>query len=202
MRPAYPTVRRRLATAVAVWLTVALAGCAVGQNPAAESDPPATPPEISVVAEPTLHPGTPAPAPSDAAVLTLLGRIGSTNDGQKLRLDQRTLDGLGRIQATVFDPWIKQDVRVQGVWLADLLAFAETDAAASGVHMTALDDYEIDLTMADVRSGGILLATRNGDGSTIPINDGGPTRIVFVGEVAVGSRPELWIWSLETIDVR
>ena len=73
---------------------------------------------------------------------------------------------------------------------------------AQTIHFTALDDYQIDLSLADVRAGGILLATRTGDGGPIPIEDGGPTRIVFVGGVPAGASADQWIWNLAMIDVR
>ena len=76
------------------------------------------------------------------------------------------------------------------------------DPAAQTVHVTALDDYQVDLSIADVRAGGVLLATRDGEGRAIPLEDGGPTRIVFAANVPAGASADQWIWSLSTIDVR
>ena len=42
--------------------------------------------------------------------------------------------------------------------------------------------------MDEIKAGGILLATKTGTGEPIPIEDGGPLRIVFVGGVPVGSQ--------------
>jgi hypothetical protein len=55
----------------------------------------------------------------------------------------------------------------QGVWLADLLDAAGADDEANSLHITALDNYQVDLPFADVRGGGVLLATRTGDGGPI-----------------------------------
>lgn len=140
------------------------------------------------------------PAPADGGVLALTGRVGTTNVDGSLRLDQDALSRLGLVQATIYDPWTEAEIEVQGVWLADLLAFAQVDESVTRINLTALDDYTVDLSMADIRAGGILLATRDGNGEPIPVSEGGPTRIVFVGDVAAGTRPELWIWSLRTID--
>ena len=171
---------------------VALGGCAGSAAGA---------PEVTVVAASSLQPGTVPPAPAEP-LLAITGRIGVTNSDGALQLDAGALDRLERLKVTVFDPWIKQDIEVQGVWLADLLNLARPADGASGLHMAALDFYEVDLTMAEVGAGGILLATRTADGSGIPVAEGGPTRIVFVDGNPTGSRPELWIWSLKTIDVR
>ena len=58
------------------------------------------------------------------------------------------------------------------------------------------------LSLADVRAGGILLATGDGSGAHIPIADGGPTRIVFLKGLPAGANADQWVWSLKTIDVR
>jgi hypothetical protein len=186
---------RQVALIAAVAGLVGLSGCA-GSTGAISA------PDVTVVATPSLQPGTALPAPTEPPLLTVTGRIGTTNSAGALQLDAGTFDRLGRVEVTVFDPWIKQDIAVQGIWLADLLTVARADGGASAVHLVALDNYEVDLSMADVRAGGILLATRTADGSAIPVTQGGPTRIVFVDGNPTGSRPELWIWSLTTIDVR
>jgi hypothetical protein len=73
---------------------------------------------------------------------------------------------------------------------------------ATHAHVVALDDYAVDLSLADVRAGGIILATRAGDGSAIPIDKGGPTRIVFMDGVKAGANADQWVWSVKTIDVQ
>ena len=55
--------------------------------------------------------------------------------------------------------------------------------------------------MADVRAGGIMLASGDGEGAALPIDHGGPTRIVFMDGAQAGVNPDHWIWSLKTIDV-
>ena len=39
-------------------------------------------------------------------------------------------------------------------------------------------------------------------GESIPVEEGGPTRIVYLGGVAAGASADQWIWSLASIDVR
>lgn len=194
----------------ALLLVAALSAC--GDN--GSGDRPATPPGSApaapapaVLAVPSLSAGDPVPAPSQDPVLTLTGRIGSTNgaaanEAASLRLDPAILDRLGRVQVTVYEPWIKHDMQFQGVWLADVIRLARPDGSAQSLHLTALDNYQIDLSMSDVMAGGVLLATKTATGQQIPVDDGGPTRIVFVGGTAAGSSADQWIWSLATIDVR
>ena len=56
--------------------------------------------------------------------------------------------------------------------------------------------------MAEVGAGGIMLATAAGDGSEIPIESGGPIRIIFMDGVKAGANADQWIWSTKIIDVR
>jgi hypothetical protein len=191
---------RAAATALAVGAVVA--GCASSPSVPTESVPASVDPAPAVLQPAVLRPDQPVPAPTEAPLLTLTGRIGATNGGNALRFDETTLEQLGRVRVTVYEPWVKQTLGFQGVWLSDVLAVARADPAARTVHITALDDYQVDLTTADVRAGGILLATRDGDGNPIRVEDGGPTRIVFAGGVPSGSSADQWIWSLSTIDLR
>jgi hypothetical protein len=149
----------------------------------------------------TLRPGQPVPRPKDP-VLTVTGKISETNDGDALALGTDTLDRLGVLEVRLYEPWAKKRMSFRGVWLADLLEVAGAAPSARGVHMTALDDYEVDLTAEEIGAGGIFVATKAGDGSAIPVDEGGPTRIVFVDGVKAGKNSARWIWSLRDIDVR
>jgi hypothetical protein len=181
-----------------------LAGCGDdGTGDDAAVAPTASPSiESTPLGQPSLRPGQPIPTPGTTPVLTLTGKIGVTNAGEALHLDVATIDAVGLRQVSLYEPWVKKTASFQGVWLADLLKVAGVPQSAGVVHLTALDDYKVDLTMADVAAGGILLATKTGDGRPIPISDGGPTRIVFVGDVPSGRSADQWIWSLQTLDVQ
>jgi hypothetical protein len=183
-------------------LAVLVAGCASSAAvPTAPAPEPVDPAPV-VLQPPTLAADQLVPAPAQPPLLTVTGRIGLMNSGDALAFDAAALDQLGRVRITVYEPWVKQTMGFQGVWLADLLRVARLDPAASTVHVTALDDYQIDLTVDDVMAGGVLVATRGGDGAPIPVQDGGPTRLVFAGGVPAGASADQWIWSLRTIDVR
>jgi hypothetical protein len=181
----------RLARAVATALAVGavVAACVSSPSVPTEVAPASVDPAPAVLEPAVLRPDQPVPVPTTAPVLTLTGRIGAINGGNQLALDEATLDQLGRVRITVYEPWVKQTLNFQGVWLADLLAMARPDPAATTVHITALDDYQVDLTLADAVGGGVLLATRDGDGAPIRVEDGGPTRIVFAGGVPSGASP-------------
>jgi len=171
-------------------------GCGSAE-PAAPAPPPA-----SVVRAPDPDPSAAPAAPQGKPLLTITGRIGATNDDGALRLDRVELDRLGLLAMSVNDPWAKQRIDLQGVWLRDLVGLARPDTGATTLHVTALDDYQVDLDLADVRNQSILLASRTGDGAELPVESGGPTRVVFADDLAQRFSPDLWIWNIEKIEVR
>jgi hypothetical protein len=186
----------RLLAAIAV--AVLLAGC--GRDPG--PDPDRTAPSAPVVLrEATLRPGEAVPAPAGTPLISVTGEIGPANQGDTVALDRRTLARLSQVQLTTYEPWVKKDLSFRGVWLADVLALAGA-ASTAEVRVTALDDYAVTFTAADLRAGGILLATSDGTGADIPIEDGGPTRIVFQRGLRAGVNADQWIWSLRSIEVR
>ncbi len=179
---------------------VAVATAALGCGTAEPAAPAA--PAPSVVRAPDADPAAAPAAPQGRPLLTITGKIGATNDDGALLLDEAELDRFGLLAMTVNDPWAKQRVTLQGFWLRDLVSLARPDAAATSLHLSALDDYQVDLSLADVRDQSIFLATRAADGAALPVEEGGPTRVVFSDDLAARFSPDLWIWNIETIEVR
>lgn len=190
------TARTRIAAGLA-GVALALAGCA-GGTPTDPAAAPAGGAEPVVLRAATLRPGQPVPTPAGTRLLTVTGGITGSGPAP---LDRSLLAGLAQVQLSTYEPWVKKDLTFRGVWLADVLAVLGARAGAA-VRVTALDDYTVTLTAADLADGGILLATSDGAGAEIPVDQGGPTRIVFRTEIRAGANADQWIWSLRTIDVR
>ena len=115
-------------------------------------------------------------------------------------VDFATLDALAGKTYTVTEPFEKKQITFKGVDLWQVLRSAGVPASATSVHIVALDDYGVDLSVADLRAGGVILATQ-ADGQPIPLDHGGPTRVVFLEGVDAGANPDQWIWSLAHITV-
>jgi DMSO/TMAO reductase YedYZ molybdopterin-dependent catalytic subunit len=190
---------RRLGVVLAAVTLVLTGACGSAGSAAPE---PAPSPAPSVIRQPDLAPGTVPAAPSGRPMLTVTGRIAATNAAGTLRLDQATVDRLGELEMSVNDPWARKRVVLRGVWLRDLVALARPDASATSLHLHALDDYQVDLALADVRADPILLATRDGRGAALPVEEGGPSRVVFADDLAHRFSPDLWIWNIDTVEVR
>jgi hypothetical protein len=192
----------RLAAAAAVMSLVAACGGAAATDSVErpENSGQATFPAVQVQPA-TLRVGDGVPLTKEP-ILAIRGKISGANDGDALQLGTDTLDQFGLLQVRLYEPWAKKRMSFQGMWLADLLDVAGVDASARGVHLVALDDFQVDLTSEVIAAGGIFLATKTYDGSPIPIDQGGPTRIVFMDGVKAGASADQWIWSLKDISVR
>jgi len=177
--------------AVAALLTLA----ACGDPSAAPRSAAAT--GFATVTKASLAPGTTVPAPVGQPILTVTGGSAHANSADGLALDMATLERLRVVSATVFEPYEKKHLNFSGVEMADVLRLAGVPKTAS-VHLTALDDYQVDLTAAELAAGGLMLATRL-DGQAIPVASGGPTRLVFLDGTAAGKDGRQWIWSVARI---
>ena len=186
---------------VVVALVAALAVAACGGKE--EAAPKAAAPSAStpqVVDDGSLAAGERISAPKGEVVLTVSGDIGTANKGKELELDLASLEQMRRVRLEAAEPFLKRRVMFDGVLLSDLLAVAGVPDSASKISLTALDDYEVDFKVADVRSSQMLLATK-ADGKYMPVDKSGPIRIVFPDSSSIGRNPDLWIWSVASMKV-
>jgi hypothetical protein len=138
-------------------------------------------------------------APLRQATGTPIFDIASTGH-EPLNVDFNTLDALATKTYSVVEPFEHKTIAFKGVDLGAVLHAAGVPDTATSVHLGALDDYQIDIPMADIRKGGIILAVR-ADGALIPVDHGGPSRVVYLDGVAAGANPDQWIWSINHITV-
>lgn len=141
------------------------------------------------------------PAPSGKPILHISGKITRTNSATGLAFDMPTLASLATRDESVFEPFDKKQQSFHGVYLDELLDLAGVDTAATTVHIHALDDYEVDLKIDDLRGARVMLATTKA-GAEQPIDAGGPIRVVFPDGNTIGKNRDLWIWSVDTMEVR
>ncbi len=142
----------------------------------------------------------PLPAPAGEVVLTATGAVGQPNVGDEVQADIEGLESLGTITATVFEPFISESIEFTGVPLETALAAIGVDADAP-IVWTALDDYQVHYSRGELAGEGALLATRQ-DGAPIPIEEGGPIRVVFTDDSGdLGRDTNQWIWSLVRLEV-
>ena len=185
---------------VVVALVAALAVAACGGKEEAPTQAAPDPSTPQVVDDGTLAAGEKIGVPKGEVVLTMSGAIGARNKGKTLELDLASLEQMRRVRLEAAEPFLKRRVMFEGVLLSDLLAVAGVDDSATRVSLTALDDYKVDLKLADVRSSEMLLATK-ADGKHMPVDRSGPIRIVFPDATSLGRNPDLWIWSVSSMTI-
>lgn len=176
--------------------------CSSGGSSGSGKPDAAARPATRTVSAASLASGDPVPAPAGKTVMRLFGKIATTNGEDGLTLDVATIERLGTVSFEVYEPYEKQRMRFQGVPFAQVLDLARLDASAQQIHMVALDDYVTDLSLEAARTDGLMLATRSGDGSLLPVEDGGPTRLVFLDGTPGAENLNDWIWSIATVEVR
>ena len=157
------------------------------------------------VAPAAIRAGEAIPAPAGEVVLTVTGDISAENSDDGLAFDLATLEKLGLVKYTVPDPWLNADIEYTGVLMSDLLAAAGASDSATTVQLTAIDDYQVSIAIADIKKWPVLLATQS-NGDHMAIDAGGPTRIAFpynqFPEIDQLAYKDFWIWSITDMEVR
>lgn len=150
--------------------------------------------------------GDQIPLPTGDVILSVFGKVSQSNDGERLSFDIATLEQLGLVEYTIEDPWQNhEEVTYTGVLMSDLLEYAGVSDTATNVHMVALDEYAVDISIADVKKWPVLLATRTNN-EYMDIENSGPTRIVFPfhanKEIDEDTYKVLMIWNLRDIEIQ
>ena len=140
---------------------------------------------------------TAQPDLAGAPVVTVSGTGIDDRFADGLLFDIAALEQLPMVEVDIDDPWEKRQVTYRGVMMNDLVN-AIAPHGARELQLTALDDYEVTLSLNDLANGKALLAT-TADGEPIDIAAGGPTRLVFLPDSTIGRDQDLWIWSIVTI---
>lgn len=158
----------------------------------------------TVVSEGTLKAGDAIPTPAGEILFTITGKIGTTNAENSIVMDMETIESVGLVDYTVKDPFLDVDVIYRGVLMSKLLDLWQISADATKLHMTALNDYSVDVPLADLRQYPVIFALQ-ADGEYMPITTRGPAMLVypyndFEFEMAVYN--DYWIWQIKAIEVQ
>jgi DMSO/TMAO reductase YedYZ molybdopterin-dependent catalytic subunit len=175
-------------------LAGALSGCAPGTP--SSSDVQTAPTNVVATTTPK-----PVPKPAGKTVLRMDGALTRHNVGKAVTFDQKALDDMSTVTATIFEPFVKKDIQFTGVPMSDLLTRAGVAPTAERVYLHALADYKVDFKVSDLMAPGVLLATK-ADGAPIPLGKGGPIRLVFPPDAPAGKNKDRWIWSIDSMTIR
>ena len=127
---------------------------------------------------------TSLPQPTEKPILTITGRITTTNKADAAQFDRPMLEALGTSGFETTTPWYNGPVRFEGVRMDQLMQ--EVGATGDTVVVSALNDYSIEIPIEDFARYNVLLALKR-DGQYMSVRDKGPLFIVYPYD----SMPEL-----------
>jgi hypothetical protein len=156
-----------------VLLVSALVGCAKKEEPAA------------VLGDP---------------LLTVSGKMGKANSGDKFVLDQAFFDSKS-VEVKMDDPWMGDGLAYKGVLVRDVLTAMDVPADATTITVVATDGKGLDIAIADAKKWDIMLA-RWVDGELLKEDTGGPVKVVFPADARTTYLDEQWMWWLTTAEVK
>lgn len=180
------TVVRKIVT-IAMALSVAW-----GATGCAPTNSTAQPAESEAVEE-NPYGGFPVDLPAaDEIVLSV------SNGTDTVDYSMAELIELSTTEITILEPFVEKKQTFSGVPLSYL--FEQSGLTASdSVATIALNDYQyVDSVDAFTANNGLLAVLR--DGEQIPMDAGGPIRIVFPAETEYFALLDAWNWSLRSIE--
>ena len=136
--------------------------------------------------------GTVDPPGPDDTVLTVTGPGGT----KEFTLE--ALSALGTKDVTIDEPFVKRRIAFTGVPMKAIFDSVGI-AGAVKVRTKALNDYEYNnSTAADfVGSDGLIAVAQ--DGGPVPVDAGGPIRIIFPDGTTLSKNLDAWNWSLASM---
>jgi|GEM_PF-511170 len=158
----------------------------------------------TVVTPATLQPGATIPLPQGEPILTVTGNVGTTNRDDAILMDRATIEQVGLVEYTVTDPFEEKTVRYQGVLMRDLLALWQVPDDAQILQFVALNDYAIDIPIADSRDFPVLFALQ-ADGVYMEPDYRGPAMLVYpVDQYEFDPMivQRKWIWQIKAIVIQ
>jgi hypothetical protein len=182
---------------ITLFIAVTFTACA----PAAVPTPTAV---YSIVSETTLQPGSEIPAPTGEPILTVTGKIGTTNVDDSIQMDMETMESLRLVDYTVTDPFENREITYRGPLMSDLLALWQVADDATTLHTVALNDYAVDVPISDLRQYPVIFALQ-ADGEYMPVSTRGPAMLVYPYddfEFEPSVYNDYWIWQIASIDVQ
>ena len=173
---------------VALWVScICLSGAAFAQTPL------------------TAPPGTPSilPAPTQPVILTVTGKITQRNRGEAAVFDAAMISKLPTHEFRTWSPWFKAPVTFRGPTLQSVLD--AVGAQGQTLHITALNDYAVNVPMSDAREFGPLLATHI-DGKLLGVRDKGPLFLIYPFDTKPETRADQYygrsIWQITRVTVQ
>ena len=142
-------------------------------------------------------------APKERPILTVSGKIGEKNAGDKARFDMKMLEALPQHSFTTRTPWYDRPVKFTGPLLSDVLAAVK--ASGTNISAIAINDYKITIPVSDTQKFKVLVA-RLLDDQPMPVREKGPLFVIYPFDSDTDLRSSTYyersIWQLKALDIQ
>ena len=139
-------------------------------------------------------------APARTRIVPVLTIERADNTVAPVTFTMAQLDALPQATITTNTPWYDGPRSFAGPRLTDVLAASKITGETATA--TALNDYAVDVPLADADAFGIILATRL-DGELMPVRDKGPIFIVYPYDSDQKLQHDIYytrsVWQLERL---
>ena len=143
------------------------------------------------------------PAPSGTPILEITGRIAVTNGDARARFDLAMLESLGVSRIRTATAWTNGPQNFEGVSLKTLLE--RVGAFGDRIEAVALNDYKVEIPVADFSRWPVLLAYRH-NGELMRVRDKGPLWIVYPQDdfpaLNTKEMQGRWAWQVKELRVK
>lgn len=142
-------------------------------------------------------------APSGEVLLTVSGAVALSNsDDHTAKLDRALLHDMPQRTIKTTTIWTKGVQTFSGVDLHDLLA--GLGIAEGTIRVVALNDYAVEIPVAEIQAGGAILADLRND-APMSVRDKGPLWIIYPYDQSEAFRTEVVysrsVWQVDRIEV-
>jgi hypothetical protein len=141
---------------------------------------------------------TPLMKPAGRVILTVTGSIANVNGEGKVELDAAALAQIGTARVQTSTPWTDGRPEFEGVLMRDLME--RLGASGTTVTVVALNDYKMQIPVADFAKYPVLLALKM-NGEALRVRDKGPLWLIYPQDdfTELQNKPTQakWVWQIK-----
>ncbi len=145
----------------------------------------------------------PLAKPTERPLLEVTGKIKVTNDGDKAAFDLKLLESVGVTKTKTSTAWTEGTPEFEGVKLQALLD--RLGASGDAVIAVALNDYKVEIPIADFKNYPVILAYRM-NGEILKVREKGPLWIVYPQDdfpaLKNKETQSKWVWQVKELRVK
>jgi hypothetical protein len=143
------------------------------------------------------------PKPKERQLLEVTGKIKVTNGDDKAAFDLAMLESIGVAKTKTSTAWTEGQPQFEGVMLKALLE--RVGASGDAVIAVALNDYKVEIPIADFNRYPVILAYRM-NGELLKVREKGPLWIVYPQDDFPALKNKetqaKWVWQVKELRVK